>query len=124
MQLKLSYFVILSSILTASALFGLKRNVEILANDLTYLHKKIDEQREIIHILETEYAYLTSPERISYLAENYLNLQKISTHQIAGDPLRAPAKPFCKKEVQLAGKVKWRYKKGPEQYLIMVSEKK
>lgn len=79
----------------ALGLFYVKHIVENLEEDLTALEKSISSDKDEIHVLRAEWAYLSRPERVQKLANDYLELEPASGSQIAD----VKAIPFPKGEV-------------------------
>jgi cell division protein FtsL len=67
----------------ALGLFYVKHIVQNLEEDLSSLEYKIKSDKEEIHVLKAEWAYLSRPERVKVLASRYLDLQPTSSEQIA-----------------------------------------
>lgn len=63
-------------------LFTIKYKVQILNKELNNINSQILTEKENIHVLQAEYAYLTSHKRIQKLADQHLNLQTPKPHQI------------------------------------------
>lgn len=114
-------------------LFYIKDNVKIIKKELKEVKIQIDNEIDAIHLLTAELTYLSSPSRLKQLNDKYLKLSDTNMEQMIADPLVdiEQEKPDLlnknskhKKYVSNENKqVKWRYKKGPEKYL-MISNKK
>jgi cell division protein FtsL len=66
-------------------LFGLKHKVQILAHDLKELNAQILNEKELIHLLNAELTYLSSPKRIQKLADEHLSMQLIKKDQVLSE---------------------------------------
>lgn len=63
-------------------LFTIKHKVQILRKELKDINAQILTEKENIHVLQAEYAYLTSPKRIQKLTSQHLNLQTPKPDQV------------------------------------------
>ena len=63
-------------------LYVVKYRVQALETDLTDTAKTLRAEREAIHVLEAEWAYLNRPDRLAELAARHLNLAPVSARQI------------------------------------------
>ncbi len=81
------YFFIALFIVTIYGLFTIKSKVIILKSELLEVQKQIKLEKDSVHVLKAEMAYLASPERLSKLNSNYLNLQGTTTKQLVQNPL-------------------------------------
>lgn len=70
-------------VLAGSGLFLVKHEVQDLEERLARLDDQIAKDRETIHVLRAEWAYLSQPERLARLAERYLGLKPPAPGQIA-----------------------------------------
>ena len=68
--------------IAASFLFVIKHKVQNLTRDLKQINSQILLEKENIHVLNAELAYLTNPKRIKKLAGEKLNLQIPKPDQI------------------------------------------
>lgn len=103
-------------------------------SELHEVKRQIKHERDSIHILSAEYAYLSAPKRLAKLNDNYLKLRSTDTSQIVaeigGDEIVdvvGGGKGSKNKILMASGSysnVHWRYKKGPEKYLTRVASKK
>jgi hypothetical protein len=71
------------AIVAGTGLFLVKHEVQDLEDRLAALDDKIAKDRETIHVLRAEWAYLTQPDRLSRLAGRHLNLKPPAAGQIA-----------------------------------------
>lgn len=115
-----NYIAIVIVFLAGTALFVLKEKVSLLNYQLTETTKQCKEEKDKIHILQAEYAYLINPSRLSVIAANYLKLNTIRPDQLISDPLDKnndlPEKTTSMNKVKRAH-VKWRYKKPLGKYV-------
>lgn len=65
--------------LIASSLFVVENEVQSMRDDLSEINRQIIADREAIHIMQAEWAYLTQPERIAMLTKT--NLPDMSPQQ-------------------------------------------
>lgn len=63
-------------------LFQIKYHVQNLKKDLVEINRQIAYNKEAIHVLKAEWAYLSSPKRIKELSQKYLNLSYSKANQI------------------------------------------
>jgi hypothetical protein len=114
-------------------LFSIKDKVGNLNYQLQEVNRQISREEDMIHILKAEFAYLTSPQRLQKLSNNYLGLTNVKTSQLINDPLLQDNTKQVEQiatisiskgniRVQSFGNnnkhnVRWRYKKMPGKYL-------
>ncbi len=133
-MIKFRYFLAL--ILLASCIFGLfqvKFKVQNLDREMNELKQQLTHEKETIHVLKAEWAYLNQPERLQRLSEKFLDLTEIKHDQLmlaqAGSmiialPLAQPQikeqnlSPIVNVSYQSlpnkpTNKVKWHYKARP-----------
>ena len=99
-------------------LFRIKDEVANLKYQLEIASKQIKAEKDSIHLLKAEQAFLSSPSRLKNLAVLYLELDTIKTDQIVKDPLVSSLKtssidPFYVNGTSLNNRIsnKVRYKK-------------
>jgi len=120
------YAVLIVCLVTVYTLFNIKDNVMTIRMELSEVNKQIQYESDTIHLLKAELAYLASPERLQILNKGYLSLKETKVSQMIIDPARE--KPngsgvqFANSKIRV-NNVKWRYKKGPSQYLTLASGK-
>lgn len=66
----------------ALGLFVVENRVENMRDDLAEIDRQIHADKEAIHVLKAEWAYLTRPERIASLSKQYLKLEPVQSAQI------------------------------------------
>ncbi len=82
-MIKPSY--IISLLLFCACVFGLfqvKFKVQNLHREMAELEKQLEHEKNSIHVLKAEWAYLNQPERLQRLAEKFLNLAEMRAEQI------------------------------------------
>ena len=127
---------LLALMLLASCIFGLfqvKFKVQNLDREMNELKQQLAHEKETIHVLKAEWAYLNQPERLQRLAEKFLDLTEVKHDQLmltqAGSMIIAvaPVQPQIKEQdlnpivkvsyqsspSNLTNKVKWHYKARP-----------
>ena len=120
------YRVLLLCLIKVYMLFYIKDSVMSIRAELREVSKQMQYESDTIHILKAELAYLTSPERLKRLSSDYLGLKDTKISQMISDPLNTKKEKHVKQlaSSQLkSSNIKWRYKKGPNKYLTMVSSK-
>lgn len=118
--------IYLAFIVFLGAMYGLffvKEKVMMLRAELKEVKRLINLEKDSIHILKAELAYLSSPTRLAKLNEHFLKLETTSTDQVVSDPLHLDS-DGGKQRVLAASfnnaPVKWRFKKRPEKYMVLV----
>ena len=87
----------------ASTLFIVENEVRGLRDDLQEINRQIHADREAIHIMQAEWAYLTQPERIAMLVmENLPELVQQQSSQYYSEKSAAIAISRMSKENQTA----------------------
>lgn len=76
--------MLLATALMAFVLFTMKHKVRELSKELRSVNQVIISSKEEIHVLETEWAYLTQPQVVQKLSDEYLRLQPIKPAQMMG----------------------------------------
>lgn len=66
----------------AYGLFQVKYRVQTLKRDLTEFNRQLDLEKDAIHVLRAEWAYLNQPDRLRVLAQKYLSLTPIQVTQL------------------------------------------
>ncbi len=82
-MIKFRYFIALT--LLACCIFGLfqvKFKVQNLDREMNELKQQLAHEKETIHVLKAEWAYLNQPERLQRLAEKFLDLNEIKHDQL------------------------------------------
>lgn len=63
-------------------LFQIKHEVKNLKRDLVEIHRQLANDKEAIHVLKAEWAYLSQPSRVKKLADEHLDLVAIDSQQL------------------------------------------
>ena len=74
--------IILVLALSISGLFQIKFKVQYLSKDVSELKRQLEQEKESIHILKAEWAYLNHPTRLKELADNHLKLSEVKINQL------------------------------------------
>ncbi|MCH2548144.1 MAG: hypothetical protein MK052_11120 [Alphaproteobacteria bacterium] len=69
-------------VVAASMLYGVKYSVQTMDEEIAVIQAQIKEERNAIHVLKAEWAYLSRPERIRILAEKHLQVQPMDGKQM------------------------------------------
>lgn len=114
-------------LITIYILFNIKDSVMTIRAELREVSKQIQYEFDSIHLLKAELAYLTAPDRLKDLNDEYLKLKDTKVSQMVADPLKDNRETYNQKIA--SSKLRkvntgWRYKKGPSKYLTMASRKK
>lgn len=100
-------------------LFAIKSEVQNLNFQISAYKKQIASEKSNLNILKAEFAYLTSPQRLSQLVSKHLKLTSIKAGQAISDPLdttieekQGYKQPLMKNidKVRSGSSIKWRYK--------------
>lgn len=76
---------LISMVCMAIAAFGLylvKYSVQDVQRDVAVLEHDLEKERESLHLLNAEWAYLNRPDRLRDLAEKHLALEPLDSRQI------------------------------------------
>ena len=110
------------------ALFQVKFGVQNLHREMTELKRQLEHEKNSVHVLKAEWAYLNKPDRLQYLAEKFLNLSEVKIDQVARakqDSIIIAALPSPPQIQEINSpiikvsnitnkkKVKWRYRQRP-----------
>lgn len=68
----IAIFVLVANVV---GLFHVKHKVQNLKKDLVEINRQLMSDREVIHVLNAEWTYLNSPNRIRKLADKYLGME-------------------------------------------------
>ena len=66
----------------AFGLYMVKFSVQNLQRDVTVAEQKLAGEKESLHLLNAEWAYLNRPERLRALSERHLNLVPLDSRRI------------------------------------------
>lgn len=106
-------------------LFQIKFKVQHLHLELTELKTQLVREKNLIHVLKAEWAYLNTPERLQRLAKKFLNLAEMTPEQIllsatsgktiATAQKTATGSPIVRVSYVPNKKIaKWNYKERPD----------
>ncbi len=118
------YLAIIIFCLTVYTLFYIKGEVMSISSELYEVKKQVELEESSLRVLKAEFAYLSSPKRLSKLNENFLKLEKINITQIAHNPLsdkRFTAETKVAESVKYYRSKKWNFKKAPQKYIMQAS---
>ncbi len=118
-------YVIFLFLLSAfvAGLFQIKFKVQVLHRELAELKQQLEQEKNSIHVLKAEWAYLNQPERLQRLAERFLDLRELRSDQIMlssndfNKILKEPSNEqgkIIKTSLPSKKNVKWRYKDRPD----------
>lgn len=65
-----------------AGLYHLKQKVQGVERQLASVNRSIAQDRQAIHVLRAEWAYLVRPSRVARLSERHLKLERITPNQI------------------------------------------
>lgn len=68
-------------------LFQVKYKVQYLKEELVQLEGQIVYEKETIHVLKAEWAYLTQPSRLKVLADRHLDMAYVDSAQIKSNTM-------------------------------------
>lgn len=90
---KISSFVALTSVLvTGFMLFNVSQQVQESERQLKRVQNDIEREREMIRVLEAEWAYLNRPDRLEHLAQQYLGMEAMDSEAVFVTPANLPDK--------------------------------
>jgi cell division protein FtsL len=104
-----NFFIVTVLLISILALFQVKYKVQGLDRDLKEINRQIRSDKDSIHVLKAEWAYLNQPERLTHLAQKYLKLEKVQISQIVDQNVTQDSKQNYHPNL-LATTVKWNYK--------------
>lgn len=78
-----SIFWIVMFVCAASALYGVKYRVQEMDSEIATLRAQVQAEKQAIHVLSAEWAFLTRPERVRRLAEKHLDMAPMNAVQMA-----------------------------------------
>lgn len=77
--------IIICAFLLIISVFGIQKikyDIQNLNKNLEIIQENIGEDKEALHVLKAEWAYLSNPVRIDTLARKYLDLKYTSSAQV------------------------------------------
>lgn len=108
-------------------LFAIKNKVIDISARLVNIQLRLEKEKNEIYTLKAELTYLQSPDRLTKLANKYLDLKPMKTAQMTADPIIIQNIP-ARNRTNLANKsrnrgqaTKWRYRRTVENYVRTVS---
>lgn len=82
--MKLSTLVWMLVIVVASfMLYKVKYQVQAVKNEIAATSRELEREREALHVVNAEWAYLNRPQRLQVLASKYLASTDLTVNQIA-----------------------------------------
>jgi hypothetical protein len=106
------------------SLFQVKFKVHNLHQEMAETRKHLEREKDSIHVLKAEWAYLNQPERLHRLSTKFLNLSEVKPCQISNDGNKISAtinvaeKPSGLNsniiKTSYTNNTKWRYKERPD----------
>ncbi|RTK92114.1 MAG: hypothetical protein EKK61_06195 [Rickettsiales bacterium] len=116
--------VLIICLITIYTLFNIKEGVIAIKGEIAEVDNQLRHEIDTIHLLKAELAYLSSPERLKELNEQYIKLSDTQISQMNVDPLNNLNTTHKERVIAVRHKnVKWRYKKGPPQYMTVSGRK-
>lgn len=82
-------------VIAAFLLYRVKYEVQAIKSQITETSRALESEREALHVVAAEWAYLNRPERLQALADKYLATSSLTVEQIA----EVEAIPFPKSTV-------------------------
>lgn len=75
-------FVLSLFLISTLGLFYIKHHVKELKKEIIATKQQLVDEKERLHVLEAEWAYLNDPKRLQQLVDHYLVAQTMDTRQI------------------------------------------
>lgn len=115
----INWFLLFALMLSIWVMFSIKSRV----HDANFHYKQIqvhfDEEYKQYNLLKAEMAYLSSPDRISKLSKEFLELDQVKISQLVDNPIKKngeKSKIFLTKKIDdksiKTSNSRWRYKKN------------
>lgn len=70
-------------VVAAFMLYRVKYEVQSLQSQIVDTERKLEQEKEALHVVAAEWAYLNRPERLKQLADKYLSSEGVTVDQIA-----------------------------------------
>lgn len=86
---------VLMIVAAAFGLYQVKYRVHTIRTQIADVQQQIEDERENLHVVAAEWTYLTRPDRLKRLANNYTNLAPLSSKQVVAS---IEAIPFAQTE--------------------------
>jgi cell division protein FtsL len=93
--------LVIAALVSAFVLYSLEHAIRGTERQIATLEAAIAQERETMKLLTAEWSNLTRPERLQHLAEQYLELKKITADQFIAEreiAARVPNEPQVKLE--------------------------
>lgn len=121
-MIKIRYIIFLFLfVASVFALFQIKFKVQQLNREVVEIKQQLSREKNLIHVLKAEWAYLNQPERLQRLSEKFLDLAEMKPEQIliaSGENFKDQPldnNNIIKASYAPSRKVtKWRYKDRPD----------
>lgn len=82
MRYRATGFIVMGGLaLAAVGLYLVKYRVQDVAREVAASEQALKKERDAVHLLGAEWAYLNRPERLKQLSQRYLELQPVSSAQ-------------------------------------------
>jgi cell division protein FtsL len=81
------------ALVAGGVLFHTSYRVQSMGRELRTVNRQIVEQREAIHVLKAEWAFLNEPSRIERLARQHTEMKPMTPDQVGSALDAIPAKP-------------------------------
>jgi cell division protein FtsL len=78
---------------TGFAMFGVKYEVQALADQFAQTTKRADDSERDLRVLDAEWAYLNRPNALAQMNQRYLSLVPIATKQLVAGVTELPMRP-------------------------------
>jgi hypothetical protein len=82
------------ALVAGGVLFHTSYRVQSMSRDLRTVNRQIVEQREAIHVLRAEWAFLNEPSRLERLTQQHTDLKPMTPDQMNGTLDAIPARPL------------------------------
>jgi cell division protein FtsL len=75
--------ILVALVVSAYGMLHVKHRVQVLTKELIEIKRQMTMEKEALHVLKAEWAYLNQPERLKFLADQYLTMDYIKNRQVA-----------------------------------------
>lgn len=83
MNLRITTMLWMGLVLVAAfGLYMVKYRVQALQEDIAMTRHQLDEERQALHVLKAEWAYLNRPDRLQELSDKYLKAEPMTGEQM------------------------------------------
>jgi cell division protein FtsL len=93
--------LVMTALVSAFILYSLEHSTRRTEREIARIQSETAQERETIKLLTAEWSNLTRPERLQQLAEEYLDLKRITADQFVAETdiaARVPSEPQVKLE--------------------------